>query len=86
MYKRQHLSIEGHIWMAKEVLSVLGEKDSIEEPELEEPPVTSLPEKFIGEVTWTKDYLYPWVKRRVTRKSSGDNLSPKYPKLTQRIW
>ncbi len=83
---RMHLSIEGHIWMAKEVLSVLGEKDSIEEPELEEPPVTSLPEKFIGEVTWTKDYLYPWVKRRVTRKSSGDNLSPKYPKLTQRIW
>lgn len=83
---RMHLSIEGHILMAKEVLRVLGENDDIEIPELEEPPVSSLPGRVLDEATWSRDYLYPWVKRRVTRKSSGDELSPKYPQLTQRIW
>ncbi|WP_258934678.1 SGNH/GDSL hydrolase family protein [Nesterenkonia pannonica] len=33
---RLHLSIEGHIVMAKEVLRVLGEPDEIDEPEMEE--------------------------------------------------
>ena len=83
---RMHLGIEGHIHMAKEVLKVLGETDEIAEPELEEPPVASFPERMVAEATWTKDYLYPWVKRRVTRTSSGDALSPKYPTLTGRIW
>lgn len=83
---RMHLGIEGHIHMAKEVLKVLGETDEIAEPELEEPPVASLPGRMVAEATWTKDYLYPWVKRRVTRTSSGDAMSPKYPTLTSRIW
>ncbi|WP_300343477.1 SGNH/GDSL hydrolase family protein [Nesterenkonia sp.] len=83
---RMHLSIEGHISMAKEVLAVLGERDEIPQPELDEPAVSSLPERALAEAVWTKDYLYPWVKRRVTRTSSGDNFSPKYPKLTSRIW
>ncbi|GAA1823067.1 SGNH/GDSL hydrolase family protein [Nesterenkonia flava] len=83
---RMHLGIEGHIQMAKEVLAVLGQKDEIDPPELEEPQVSSLPERLLGEVTWTRDHLYPWVKRRVTRTSSGDDLAPKYPKLTSRIW
>lgn len=83
---RMHLGIEGHIFMAKEVLQVLGEKDAIDVPELEEPPVTSLPDRVVAEVSWARDYLYPWVKRRVTGKSSGDDFSPKYPTLTSRIW
>ncbi|WP_022872181.1 SGNH/GDSL hydrolase family protein [Nesterenkonia alba] len=83
---RMHLGIEGHILMAKEVLAVLGERDEIDVPELEEPPVVALHEKALAEATWAKDYLYPWVKRRVTRTSSGDGLDPKYPKLTSRIW
>ncbi|MCT1606332.1 SGNH/GDSL hydrolase family protein [Nesterenkonia massiliensis] len=83
---RMHLGIAGHITMAKEVLKVLGEQDEIDEPELDEPPVVSLPEKIAAEVTWSKDYLYPWVKRRVTRVSSGDAMNPKYPALTSRIW
>lgn len=83
---RMHLSIEGHIMMAKEVLAVLGENDDIEVPEMEEPPVSSLPGRAVAEVVWSKDYLYPWVKRRVKGRSSGDELSPKYPQITQRIW
>jgi lysophospholipase L1-like esterase len=83
---RMHLGIEGHILMAKEVLRALGEKDDIDEPELQDPPVSSLPGRMFAEAAWTKDYLYPWVKRRVARKSSGDNMSNKYPKLTHRIW
>lgn len=83
---RLHLGIEGHTLMAKEVLAVLGEHDDIETPELQEPPITSLPGKVVAEATWGRDHLYPWVKRRVTRKSSGDHFSPKYPALTSRVW
>lgn len=83
---RMHLGIEGHTFMAKEVLRVLGETDELDEPDLDEPAISSLPERALAEAVWTKDYLYPWVKRRLTRTSSGDDLSPKYPKLTSRIW
>lgn len=83
---RMHLGITGHTFMAKEVLKVLGEKDEIAAPDIDDTPVLSLPEKVVENVTWTKDYFYPWVKRRVTRTSSGDDLSPKYPELTSRIW
>ena len=83
---RLHLGIAGHTMMAKEVLAVLGEKDEIADPEVDEPPVTSLSERVVAEATWTKDYLVPWVKRRVTGTSSGDGMRAKYPKLTSRVW
>lgn len=83
---RMHLGIAGHTQMAKEVLAVLGEKDEIPEPEVDEPPVVSLPEKVAADAAWAKDYLYPWVRRRLTGTSSGDGLTPKYPKLTSRVW
>lgn len=83
---RMHLGIEGHIGMAKEVLRVLGETDEIDEPDLDEPSISSVPARALAEATWMKDYVYPWVKRRVTRTSSGDMLSPKYPTLTNRVW
>ena len=83
---RMHLGIEGHMFMAKEVLKVLGEHDELEEPDLEDPPISSVPERALAEATWMKDYVYPWVKRRASRTSSGDALSPKYPSLTSRVW
>lgn len=83
---RLHLGIEGHTMMAKEVLKVLGEPDDIEPPQPEDPPIQAALEKVVTDIRWTKDYLLPWVGRRLSRKSSGDELSPKYPTLTQRIW
>jgi hypothetical protein len=32
---------------------------------------------------WFREYAAPWVVRRVTGKSSGDNLQAKYPQLTR---
>ena len=32
--------------------------------------------------TWTRDAALPWVHRRLTGRSSGDGLSPRYPQLT----
>jgi hypothetical protein len=32
---------------------------------------------------WFREYAAPWVVRRVTGKSSGDNLRPKYAQLTR---
>lgn len=83
---RMHLGIAGHTQMAKEVLAVLGEQDDIEDPELDEPPVLSLPDRVVTELAWNKDYVLPWVKRRIQRTSSGDDLNPKFPQLTSRIW
>lgn len=83
---RMHLGISGHTAMAKEVLAVLGAKDDIPAPEIEDLPPQNLVERTAGNVTWTREHVLPWMKRRLTGTSSGDDLNPKYPKLTSRIW
>ncbi|MDZ5077561.1 SGNH/GDSL hydrolase family protein [Nesterenkonia sp. HG001] len=83
---RMHLGIAGHTRMAKAVLKVLGETDEIDDPEIEELPPLSLLEKTVDNVSWGREHVYPWVKRRLTGRSSGDDMSPKYPELTSRIW
>ena len=32
---------------------------------------------------WVREFAGPWVVRRVTGKSSGDGLTPRYPQLTR---
>ena len=38
-------------------------------------------EKIAENARWTKEFLAPWIHRRVTGRSSGDGLSPKRPRL-----
>lgn len=83
---RMHLGIAGHTVMAKEVLRVLGEKDEIDDPEVDDAPLPTIPERVKEDVVWGREYLLPWVKRRLTGVSSGDNIAPKYPSLTSRVW
>ncbi|OSM43844.1 SGNH/GDSL hydrolase family protein [Nesterenkonia sp. PF2B19] len=83
---RMHLGIAGHTEMAKQVLEVLGETDEIEDPEIDELPPQTLVERTVDHVSWGREHLLPWVKRRVTGRSSGDDMSPKYPELTSRVW
>ena len=82
---RLHMGTPGHTLMAKKVLGVLDEKldigpgaASIADPVL--PPFVkqSRKEKTWADALWAKEFLAPWVKRRLTGTSSGDNLIARY--------
>ncbi len=78
---RMHLNSDGHTHMARAVLDALGVRH-----ELETAPVPALPtlarrQQLAANAQWTREYLVPWVRRRVTGRSSGDTISPKRPGL-----
>jgi lysophospholipase L1-like esterase len=79
---RLHLNATGHREMAARVLDVLGLEHSLAEvarPELR--PLT--PRELRAEhAEWVRSFLLPWIGRRLTGRSSGDGLSPRYDVLT----
>lgn len=83
---RMHMATSGHTLMAVRVLEVLKSAHSIELPELEARPAVSRLAQLRQDALWARDYLGPWVGRRLRRQSSGDTLTPKYPELTQPVW
>ncbi|MFL4475459.1 SGNH/GDSL hydrolase family protein [Paeniglutamicibacter sp. MACA_103] len=76
---RLHMNAAGHALMAKKVLGVLEHDAHIEVPELSAPVAKTRLERLREDAAWTRGHLAPWVKRRLTGKSSGDSLSPRYP-------
>lgn len=79
---RLHLNASGHTKMAGRVLETLS-MDSIN---LEFPtmPVAVQKTRFEilrDEARWTREFVLPWVGRRLRGTSSGDGISPKYPEL-----
>ncbi|MDQ4503368.1 SGNH/GDSL hydrolase family protein [Sinomonas sp. ASV322] len=80
---RMHMSALGHATMANRVLGVLGHDGLAEVPEAPELPVLSVRERLRENVVWAREFAGPWVMRRLTGRSSGDHLSPKYPALTR---
>ncbi|WP_271395608.1 SGNH/GDSL hydrolase family protein [Neomicrococcus lactis] len=80
---RLHMGTPGHMLMAKKVLEVLAHADSIDTPHLDERPAKTRRQELADNARWTKEFLGPWVHRRLTGRSSGDGLSPKYPELVR---
>lgn len=76
---RLHMGTAGHTLMAKKVLDVLGHEAEIEMPPLPPLLTQTRAEKLRADAVWTKEFLVPWVNRRLTGTSSGDKLSAKYP-------
>src|SRR5690606_32172009 len=76
---RLHLNARGHHRVAARVLTALGL----------EPPETwwSLPEHpeaaHLGRLTYAREHLGPWVRRRLTGRSSGDGRQPKHPQFVE---
>lgn len=70
-----HLNALGHARVAGNVLRALGMPvPDFETPELDGPrPSTS---------TYWREYVLPWIGRRLTGRSSGDNREPKIATLT----
>lgn len=84
---RLHMGTAGHTLMAAKVLDVLGThgvtagnwSSDIEVPVLPAAAVNARGQKLRQDLGWAREYLAPWVKRRLTGTSSGDSLSAKYP-------
>jgi len=78
---RLHLNANGHQSMAIQVLDTLGVPHALEQNPYTPRELTSR-EQRAEHVEWTRTFLLPWVGRRLTGRSSGDNISPKYPTPT----
>lgn len=79
---RLHLSPFGHMRVAAHALTAL---DQTVPAQWWQPP--DHPAKMVWvvarahDVHWASTHLLPWIKRRLTGRSSGDNLSAKRPVL-----
>ncbi len=78
---RIHMSTLGHRHLAVAVLDVLGvPHDERLDPLATEPPRTRA-EQRRADLAWARTHATPWVQRRLTGRSSGDGISPRYPQL-----
>jgi lysophospholipase L1-like esterase len=80
---RVHLATEGHRRIAEAVIEALGYEPSFDWrsplPLRKKPWVIV---RMYANVVWTIRFLAPWIKRRMTGRSSGDGLEAKRPELT----
>jgi lysophospholipase L1-like esterase len=78
---RMHMSSAGHQRMAIAVLDTLGIEHDLVPAVLGERLELGARERRAANVEWARAHAGPWVKRRLTGTSSGDNLSPRWPVL-----
>jgi hypothetical protein len=79
---RLHLSTAGHRRVAGHVLRVLGvEPDPVWLDAPTAPRPLAWPVARAADARWAARYLAPWVKRRLTGRSSGDLIVAKRPEL-----
>jgi len=65
--------------VARHVLDTLGVTHALEPLPLPEPTVLSDRERRQRNLRWARTHAAPWVHRRLTGRSSGDGVSPKWP-------
>ena len=78
---RMHLNSAGHQQMAIAVLDALGVAHDLEPHPPREVRPLARREQWSDNARWTREFLGPWVHRRVTGRSSGDGVEPKRPTL-----
>lgn len=79
---RMHLNSYGHTHIAIAVLQRLGIEATIPEPALPPRRLRTPAEARRENLQWAGRHAVPWVRRRLTGRSSGDTVSPKRPTLT----
>ncbi|MFJ8311612.1 MULTISPECIES: SGNH/GDSL hydrolase family protein [unclassified Streptomyces] len=79
---RLHLSAEGHTRVALRAAQVLG-LDVPADPDQPWPPLPprNTLEVRRDDIHWAREYLVPWIGRRLRGESSGDEIAPKRPDL-----
>ncbi|QCX26312.1 SGNH/GDSL hydrolase family protein [Nocardioides jishulii] len=78
---RMHLNSHGHHYMAIQVLDALGLPHDLVRDDVPPAPVLTRKEALAENARWTREFLGPWIHRRLTGRSSGDSVSPKHPAL-----
>ncbi|BBC38231.1 uncharacterized protein SGFS_095250 [Streptomyces graminofaciens] len=80
---RLHLTDEGHRRVAEAVWQTLGHE--AEDPQWRTPMPSTPPPAWaarrVADARFAKQYLLPWIVRRLTGRSSGDGLPAKRPEL-----
>ena len=81
---RLHANAEGHARIAAalaQALALPGTDDSWLAP-LPAPPPAGLAARIAEDLAWGRDYLVPWLWRRLRGQSAADQRVPKRPSLT----
>jgi len=79
---RIHLSAEGHRRVAEAVLEALGHPAAFDwRAPLSARRNPGRVARTAADLVWLATFLAPWVKRRITGKSSGDGVPAKRPEL-----
>jgi len=76
---RLHLNALGHHTVARLVLAALNVPNSLEPQQPKPMPGTTWRQARTEDLAWAREYLVPWVVRRVRHQSSGDKVLPKRP-------
>ncbi|MCW4459462.1 SGNH/GDSL hydrolase family protein [Microbacterium sp. MPKO10] len=76
---RLHMNPLGHHEVARMVLRALNVPNELKPMEPEPLPSRSWRQARGEDLVWAREYLVPWVLRRIRHQSSGDNVSPKRP-------
>ncbi|WGD36208.1 SGNH/GDSL hydrolase family protein [Lysinibacter sp. HNR] len=76
---RLHLNPLGHHAVARIVLEALNVENDLVPMRPEPLPAHSWREARREDISWAREYLVPWVIRRIRHQSSGDHILPKRP-------
>jgi lysophospholipase L1-like esterase len=77
---RLHYNRLGHHEVARMVLRALNVPNDLRPMQPDAIPYRTWREARAGDLVWAREYLVPWVLRRLRHQSSGDNVTPKRPK------
>ena len=75
---RLHLNSVGHERVASRVLTALGVPTPAPVVSTDDAPRRGLVRRALGEVGYWVVYVFPWLARRLSGRSSGDRRRPKY--------
>lgn len=76
---RLHLAPLGHHTVARMVLATLGVENDLNPLHPEPLPARGWRQARAEDLSWAREYLVPWVIRRIKHVSSGDHVLPKRP-------
>lgn len=81
---RLHANSEGHARIAAALAQALALPDTDDSwlSPLPDPPPAGLRARIAEDVAWGREYLVPWLWKRVRRRSAGDDRAAKRPVLT----
>lgn len=76
---RLHYNSLGHHEVARMVLRALNVPNDLQPMQPDPLPATTWRAARTNDLVWAREYLVPWVLRRLRHESSGDAITPKRP-------